>query len=163
VATEASVLESAVSLRGADPIDYVRASGLWTSWSLAAASVVAKIPVQAASIAVAPGAVWVANLAGTLFRIDPRTNLVTAKLDGAPENRIPMAPGLLVGTVLVVDGHWLWVVGNSQVAKVDTRTNHIIATTPTRGSGVVLDAAIGLNGLEVLQEGWVYQLATDKQ
>ena len=87
------------------------------------------------SLVEADGAVWVANFeSGTVQRIDPATNRVTANVDvgGQPY-------GITAGAGSV------WVGNNAldSVARIDTTTNRVVATVPVgdRPLGLAYDAA----------------------
>jgi len=86
------------------------------------------------SLVEADGSIWVASfLAGTVQRIDPATNRVTATLQvgGQPY-------GLTAG------GGSIWVGNNAldSVARIDTATNRVVATVPVgdRPIGLAYDA-----------------------
>lgn len=82
--------------------------------------------------AVGEGAVRVQNnVAGTGSRVDPATNRVTAT--------IPVDDGPVSGGDLTVGGGFVWArVSGSLVAKIDPRTNTVVARYgPAGGSGSV--------------------------
>jgi hypothetical protein len=132
-------------------------------------SVVAKLSVPgAASVAVAPGAVWVANTSGKLFRVDPSSDSLIATLEGTATNTVTGPVNMGPGPVIVIDGDWVWVVGNGEVSKVDSKINRVVATGQIPAERLaVVDATIDRGVLWLLKAGdstWtaLFALSTDE-
>jgi len=95
---------------------------------------------------VGEGAVWVQNNAeGTVTRVDPHSNEAVA--------RIPVSEGVVNGGDLAVGGGYVWArVSDALVAKIDPRTNTVVARYgPAGGSGSVAadDAAVWITAHDI--------------
>lgn len=70
-------------------------------------------------------AVWVLDLAGFVWRIDPATNEIVARIE---------LPNLLAESGAAVDDRYLWVVTSGNVARIDLETNKLAGTFPVGGT-----------------------------
>jgi YVTN family beta-propeller protein len=100
----------------------------------ASRQVVARIAVGSGPrfLAVGEGGVWVLNqFDGTVSRVDPRTNTVTAT--------ITVSDAAVEGGDIAAGGGSVWArVSDSLVARIDPRTNKVVARYgPSAGSGSV--------------------------
>ena len=139
---------SATVTVGADPISLALAEGdVWVTSAAEdavvrvdgnSAKVVTTIPVGElpAGITEAGGDIWVANHrgvpSGSVWRIDAKTNQVTAKIPvGARDyRRGPQWISSAAGSV------WVGVPNLSAVVRIDTRRNEVVATIPVEDGGV---------------------------
>lgn len=163
---------------GEDPITAVATGegGVWVSGAgclgsvsridLESNEVVAKIPVGVVvDVAVGEGAAWAlaAVCPGSryaLFRIDPRTNDVGAKipLDPSPgDRRAEITEHLAAGE----GGVWVPVqssASSGEIVRIDPRTNEVAARIPTRGAPG--DIAVGAGAVWVLSHPELTDKAT---
>jgi len=133
---------------GADPVDVTVADGdVWATIGAentvvrvdgATGEVLATLPVGELPVGVteAAGDIWVANHrgrpTGSVWRIDPQTNRVIAKIPvGARSYR--SGPSWLAASAGSV---WVGVSNLNAVVRIDTSSNEVVATIPVSDGGV---------------------------
>ena len=99
-------------------------------------------PLGGGAFAVGEGAVWaMSNVQKTLFRIDPQTNAVVARIRAAPPEDVAAGAG----------GIWLSYPHEDMVKRVDPRTNKV--TAAIRVEGQPLGISVGPGAVWVATSG----------
>ena len=97
------------------------------------AKVVAKIAIPAGTggLTIGEGAVWALSWSKwTLMRIDPRTNVITARVKVKPANPCPLAPDTCGQVAAGNSAVWVSMRPDNVVARVDPKTTRVTAVIP---------------------------------
>ena len=105
------------------------------------------IPEGTGGLTIGEGAVWALSWSKwTLMRIDPRRNVITARIKVKPTNSCPPAPDTC-GQVAAGNGAvWVSMRTDNVVARVDPKTSKVTAMIPV-GQGARRDRRLAWRGL----------------